>query len=148
MSKSEQWPQLKVKASYVDEDRPHHRDGWWYISTGDGISHLHSDGVIREGTDHEGNPLGWYRTKEQAQAAIDAYESTQARKNADDNQGYLLDCRYIEMKRLAEMAWVALLASPSNCPKEQFAEAAWLNAEAMYDESKRRDPHNDQPKGE
>jgi hypothetical protein len=31
--------------------------------------------VIREGTNHEGKPLGWYRTKEEAQAAIDAYES-------------------------------------------------------------------------
>jgi len=48
--------------------------------------------------------------------------------------------RYEEMKRLAEMAWVALIASPSDAPKEQIAEAAWLNAEVMYQESQERRP--------
>ena len=65
-----------------------------------------------------------------------------------DHDLFVDGLRYYEIKRLAEMAWVALLASPSNCSKEQFAEAAWLNAEVMYAESKRRDPYNDQPKGE
>ena len=47
---------------------------------------------------------------------------------------------YEEKKRLAEMAWVALIASPSDAPKYQIAEAAWLNAEVMYEESERRRP--------
>jgi hypothetical protein len=47
---------------------------------------------------------------------------------------------YEEMKRLAEMAWVALISSPSDAPKEQIAEAAWLNAEVMYQESQERRP--------
>jgi hypothetical protein len=57
---------------------PHFRDDWWYVSTGDGLTHLHSDGVIREGTHHEEKALGWYRTREEAQEAIDAYMSQQA----------------------------------------------------------------------
>ena len=48
--------------------------------------------------------------------------------------------RYEETKRLAEMAWVALITSPSDAPKEQIAEAAWLNAEVMYQESQERRP--------
>jgi uncharacterized iron-regulated protein len=47
---------------------------------------------------------------------------------------------YEAKKRLAEKAWVAILASPSDGPKEQIAEAAWLNAEVMYQESQRRRP--------
>jgi hypothetical protein len=56
---------------------PHFRDDWWYVSTGDGLTYLHSDGVIRQGTHHEEKALGWYRTREDAQEAIDAYEAFQ-----------------------------------------------------------------------
>ena len=48
---------------------------------------------------------------------------------------------YEEKKRLAEMAWAAILASPSDGPRHVLAEAAWENAEAMYAESQRRRPH-------
>jgi hypothetical protein len=48
--------------------------------------------------------------------------------------------KYEEMKRLAEMAWAAILASPSDGPRHVLAEAAWENAEAMYAESERRRP--------
>jgi hypothetical protein len=47
---------------------------------------------------------------------------------------------YEEKKRLAEMAWAAILASPSDGPRHVLAEAAWGNAEAMYAESERRRP--------
>ena len=45
---------------------------------------------------------------------------------------------YEEKKRLAEMAWAAILASPSDGPRHVLAEAAWENAEAMYAESQAR----------
>ena len=48
--------------------------------------------------------------------------------------------QYEEMKRLAEIAWAAVLSSPSNVSIWDFARSAWMNAEAMYDESERRRP--------
>jgi len=45
-----------------------------------------------------------------------------------------------EKKRLAEMAWVALLTSPQPGTWEELADAGWIAAEAMYAESQRRRP--------
>ena len=45
--------------------------------------------------------------------------------------------RYEEIKRLAEMAWVGLIA----CHLKEIAAVAWDEAEAMYAESQRRRPH-------
>ena len=78
MSQSKPFPQLIAKSPLSDPDMPHFRDDWWYVSTGDSLTYLHSDGVIREGTHHEEKDLGWYRTREEAQEAIDAYMSQQA----------------------------------------------------------------------
>ena len=81
---SKPFPQLIAKSPLSDPDMPHFRDDWWYVSTGDGLTYLHSDGVIREGTHHEEKALGWYRTKEEAQAAIDAYEAKSEPNNPPD----------------------------------------------------------------
>ena len=50
--------------------------------------------------------------------------------------------RYEEMKRLAEMAWVALLMNPDLhlAKGTTFESAAWSDAESMYAESERRRP--------
>lgn len=47
--------------------------GWWYVPGPTVLQYLHSDLVIRFGTLHEDQPLGWYKTQQEAQAAIDAY---------------------------------------------------------------------------
>lgn len=51
--------------------------------------------------------------------------------------------RYHETKRLAELAWHALLAAPRHPVDGSFyniAGQAWIAAEAMYAESERRRP--------
>lgn len=50
--------------------------GKWYVAASDdGMKYLHSDGVIRRGTVRpDGEYSGYFDTKEEAEAAIKAFE--------------------------------------------------------------------------
>lgn len=49
---------------------------WFVGADNDGSNYLHNDGVIRHSTYHDGGYTGWYRTREQARAALRLYRST------------------------------------------------------------------------
>lgn len=64
---------LKPTQYVGDHTSASEMQGQWYVTGQTALQYLHSDLVMRFSAEHEDQPLGWYKTQQEAQAAIDAY---------------------------------------------------------------------------